>query len=893
MSRAQYADEMDGPSGIAGSVRRARERAEAGLPPEFIANSPPRRAPLPPGREGGIGGLTISRPQPAAPQWPLAGPIPSPTSSEGSDRYRPPPGRSPQPPQRPPRPSHVPSILDSSRPQEHTPVFQYMPQNQRVSELSIPETPGASSRPSTLSSVGSIPDFPLPTSAPNVPKWINIPPPPPPPAPRRSVNLGPPPSSRRGASSFYSTASYVSPIPEESPRARSHTSYASSAAIPESFGTISPGLSPDGAYFDDTIAEESVYSDDDTDERELVRSASIGRKGKPSLVTTRSADSRDSRDAMPIQLPLPSRPKPKPFQSEDPFQQGTGYIEASSSSGAPSGAPSTTAATAGSAITASSMLTAPDAAYAMDPSGVRDISVSPRPARFSAIRRPPGLDLDAVRTAEARGSLTSLPDLIRRATRLASMIEKGRRPASQFNQLDFPPEIYPRDFKDGRDQEREFSYYDNEKHQSGLSDMLAAFPPPVQASQQPPQANLQPPKPTQPARMSGTSWPLPLGRVSFRGQPQAAIPRERDAESPATGQERQQGRRCCGLPMWGFILLLFILVIIIAAAIIVPLEFFVIRKQNAGGAQQPAMETCMNQLTCENGGTNVITGGVCACICSNGFTGSNCTIPGSDGCISTMLSPNDPALKNVTLGTAIPRLIQQANANFSIPLSATAILAKFNSASLSCAAENALVTFGGSSSRVKGALDQVTDLGVDPGLVRAGAAVAAGFPITISVSPGVDVTVTLNNPVKPSITTITNPTSLPSDASTVFATTLTVPDSAPPSSVPVTTAPPQTTGTAITTSTPPSATSTTAPTTPQFVITEQVLDFARVAVLFVIQSQNLNNAVMAQMALQKFFSDATPASGSGQGATPDKAKNLNIGGKNTIDLVRLTINLDS
>lgn len=453
MSRAQYADEMDGPSGIAGSVRRARERAEAGLPPDFPNSSLPlpRRAPQPPGN--GIGGLTISRPQPVAPQWPLAGPIPSPTSSEGSDRYRPPPGRSPQAPQRPPRPSRVPSILDASRIQEHTPVFQYTPQNQRVSELSVPETPatGGSSRPSTLSSVGSIPDFPLPTSAPSAPNGLNIPPPPPPPAPRRSVNLGPPPSSRRGASSFYSTASYVSPIPEESPRARSHTSYASSAAIPESFGTISPGLSPDGAYFDDAIAEESVYSDDDADERGLVRSASIGRKGKPSLVTTRSAE---SRDAMPIVLPLPSRPKPKPFQAQDPFEEGTGYVEASSSSGAPSGAPSTTAATAGTGATTQSMLEATSGA---DASGLRNLPVSPRPDRFSAIRRPPRLDMNAVRDAEARGSLTSLPDLIRRATRLASMIEKGRRPASQFNALDFPPDIYPRDYNNARDMEREYS----------------------------------------------------------------------------------------------------------------------------------------------------------------------------------------------------------------------------------------------------------------------------------------------------------------------------------------------------------------------------------------------------------------------------------------------------
>ena len=339
----------------------------------------------------------------------------------------------------------VPSILDASRIQEPTPIFQYSPQEERGSRLSVPDTAvTASSRPSTISSVGSIPDFPLPQAVPMVP------PTPPPATSRRTMGLGPPPSSRRGASSFYSTASFVSPIPEESPRTRSHTSYASSAAITESYGTLSPGLSPDAAYFDDTIAEESVYSDD-ADERGLVRSASIGRKGKPSLVTTRSTDrnSTERTETVPIVLPLPSRPKPKPAQ-EEPFTDGTGYLEGSSSSSSrPSGlgGPAETVTSAG----ASPML----GAFAFDQSGepasIRMASPSPRPAVFSAIRRPPRLDMDAVRDAEARGSLTSLPDLIRRATRLASMIDKGKRPASGFNDLNFPPEMY------GRDLEKDYS----------------------------------------------------------------------------------------------------------------------------------------------------------------------------------------------------------------------------------------------------------------------------------------------------------------------------------------------------------------------------------------------------------------------------------------------------
>lgn len=41
-------------------------------------------------------------------------------------------------------------------------------------------------------------------------------------------------------------------------------------------------------------------------------------------------------------------------------------------------------------------------------------------------RRPPRLDIDAVRDAETRGSLSSLSDLIRRATKLASNLDRGR-----------------------------------------------------------------------------------------------------------------------------------------------------------------------------------------------------------------------------------------------------------------------------------------------------------------------------------------------------------------------------------------------------------------------------------------------------------------------------------
>lgn len=489
MSRPQYGSDMDR-SATGDIIRRARERAEAGLPREdyetFVRRQqaelsnrsaspstpeiPPRGRPpqsspesglprqrlqAPPGlqdKDGQIA-LPISRPAPV-PQWPLAGPLATPSTPSSAEPYKPPVGSSP--PQRPPRPSHVPSILDASKIQDPTPSFQYQPSNDRDSDYissSVPETPSTLSRPSTLSSVASIPDFPLPIQAP------------PPPAmgpPRRSVTLGPPPSARRGASSFYSHLSYVSPIPEESPRSRSHTSYASSAAMPENWGTPSPMESPQYAevFYDETVTEPdepspasvpSMHFDDEGDESRLVRNASVGRRGKAALVTTLTPTG--PRDPNRSSENSPERLGPAPVQPS-PFYDGTGFLETSTNSSntvptvstgrLPSTAPAPTAEDVMFAFGAASA-TDPRVSGRMSelsPYAEADSRFSRGFSRLSAIRRPPKLDIDAVRNAETRGSLTSLPDLIRRATRLAASLDRGRRPASRFDMDDFPTEFY-------------------------------------------------------------------------------------------------------------------------------------------------------------------------------------------------------------------------------------------------------------------------------------------------------------------------------------------------------------------------------------------------------------------------------------------------------------------
>lgn len=405
MSLPQNGRAMDQPDAPGGSVSRARARMEAGV--DQRGGSAARSRPLAlQGRTGPIGD-SISRPT-QIPQWPLPGPIQSSASTSDPDSSQPSAARS-QPPQRPPRPSHVPSILDGSRIQDPTPVFQYQPQNVRDSDQefnsSVPETPTSLQTAST--STASISDFPIPAGA-SAPAM--------PPA-RRSVTLGPPPSSRRGASSFYSNVSYVSPIPEESPRTRSHTSFASSAAMPESWGTVSPGNSPvyPDATYGGMAGTNAGESGGDGDGNKVVRSASLGKRGKPHIVMNKGA-------------PGTSRRPDQESGHENPFADGTGLVDPSSSSDSLRRAgttPPTAAAGYGDPMQLRKSMT--------DPAGMSY-------NRLSAVRRPPMLDMEAVEKTRGRGSMTSLPDLIRRATRLAALMDGGKRPGSRFDDFDFPDE---------------------------------------------------------------------------------------------------------------------------------------------------------------------------------------------------------------------------------------------------------------------------------------------------------------------------------------------------------------------------------------------------------------------------------------------------------------------
>jgi len=236
--------------------------------------------------------------------------------------------------------------------------------------------------------------------------------------------------------------------------------------MPDGWGTPSPGRSPNyppDVYYEDIPEEgrESVY-DEDGDESRLVRSASIGKRGKASLVTTTT----------PLPLPMRSlergepsssqRPDPSPVQGgSGPFSDGTGYLEGSSNSSASASTSRQPRQPAGGPgpVTMDSIMHAFEAASSTDPTDAsRRMSMSPGPDeraynRWSAMQKPPRLDVESADGKKAeRGSLTNLSDMIRRATRLAASLERGRRPASRFDTLDYSPGAL-----DGRDGDKEMS----------------------------------------------------------------------------------------------------------------------------------------------------------------------------------------------------------------------------------------------------------------------------------------------------------------------------------------------------------------------------------------------------------------------------------------------------
>ncbi|OKL63481.1 hypothetical protein UA08_01967 [Talaromyces atroroseus] len=593
----------------------------------------------------------------------------------------------------------------------------------------------------------------------------------------------PPSTSRRGPPPVYShlNATSVSPIPEENFKKlkKKKESYASSTVIPSSWGS-----GPPMSEILDSYASEQEEPKRKRDSVVLLRQASLGKRGKPSLRTINKPET---------EAPLLHEKSNKSNDSNLGFST-VNVLERRASLDSVS-------------TDTDSIDLEKEMIQIENEQKARSIGIglglglpgAGMSSRKPNSHRPPRLDMDAVRAAEVQGSLTSLPDLIRRATKVASNLERGKT-ASRLGILDM--------FDIGKEGKRG----SNHRTSASLSDILASFPPPRTGT---------------PDNSVRTSWPFPPTNATEKSRLRQmrlnSVEEAEDASKP--------GRRFCGMSRRLFIFICIVVFCIIAAAVIIPVVLVVVpreRDHSSTTATSTANTTattmtCEQKLPCMNGGVSIKSGTTCACVCVDGYSGTQCGKASDGSCTTTETSESN----NATIGSSLPDLLTQSESYFGIPLNETEILSLFNANNVSCTVQNALVSFGGVSSkhRRRASPTEIRDLETEPQITSGymGVKLTRTFINRAEATETTDVPPILNVPTG----TTTSAATETAGGAAVIATGTT--------SAPTTTA---------------SATSTAASASASVSVSaavSQVYEFASVAVLYLFeQTRDLNATSTAQ-----------------------------------------------
>ncbi|EPS26639.1 hypothetical protein PDE_01577 [Penicillium oxalicum 114-2] len=622
-------------------------------------------------------------------QWPLPdGGLPIFLEPEDPQEPQQPPLLIPRapPPSRPPRPSEIPASIPSPSvysvlsggDSETQSVYPTLParafsaprplftQTRDDPESSRPSTKDGSASPtstldlnprisiatedlfhrqSTASGLSSLPDAPPPR--PDHPRFHEK-------ARQRAAGLAPPPHMPKSA---------VSTISEEHSSSRqTFVSVASSRAMPSSWGSGPPASEIMGVYLEDMSEGEDRDHDHHDDNALLVRNASLGKRGKPTMRTISRAGS-SLEDQVPA---LPSV-----------YHQGDDHRKLATAAGA--SATETTARrnlqrpgldrrVSISTASGESFVDPEKPRFAQQPTSSaedlaleKEIEVLPKAAPTMSDKRPngkkpPRLNLGAVRDAEARGSLSSLSDLIRRATKLATNLDRGRT-ASRSDLVDKEAAIF----------KNALGEPGHRRGSGSISDILTSFPRP----------GYQTPE-------SHSSWPVFFGRSGLR-----------NVEPLPSGDEPPRNdkpvRKCCGMPRKWFIVLCIILFLVVILAVLLPIFLVAVPHQKLSSGDSNSTAACTSANPCQNGGMSVSSGTQCSCVCSNGFTGSQCTIPGDSSC-ATAEVVNGATRMNATMGNDLSNVLQMSS-KFNVTLDTVTIMALFSMNNASCETENSLVSF--------------------------------------------------------------------------------------------------------------------------------------------------------------------------------------------------------
>jgi hypothetical protein len=493
---------------------------------------------------------------------------------------------------------------------------------------------------SSNTSLGSIPDFPVSVNT-------NLP------------GQQPPSNSRRGYSARNSQfSSPVAPIREESRK-----SYASSAVISSAMAR-----GPDIYYVQPSPSDDDEASTPRRISPGPVRTASVGRRGKPSVLSIRSSKARDTREfkeivpsasleALVPQLVSPGLDRPASVaiggqNSRRASRQRDSYLQ-----------------------------------VLENPSRKSRVSFLKQTQRSGLSDRvgskvPPPLNVNAVRDAEVRGSLTSLPDLIRRATKLAANLDRGKT-ASRLG-LDWMT-VGDVDNLEKADAEKGTGNPE-------LDDSV----------------------------QTGTTLQNPTSEHE-QHSPSEKRDRDRDrdrARRSSRHPSKKKKRRCCGMERNCFIGVVLLLTLLIAAAVVIPVTLIVLPKLHKASSASPvaAYGDCAS-MTCSNGGTSAtLPGGTCVCICNSGYSGTLCKDSPEPACTTIDTAVDHTA----TVGTLIPPLLQTAK-DLSIPLMDDVLIERFAEFNMTCPVANALVTFPSMQNK----RELLSDAGIERRLAPAAASTTA------------------------------------------------------------------------------------------------------------------------------------------------------------------------
>lgn len=321
-------------------------------------------------------------------QWPLpaSGLQPRLLQSNQHPGFRTP--RDP-PPRRPPRPSEVPSQIPSPS--------TYSVRTDRDSETSY------ANRPARSFSHPKAPQPPVPRSYTNDGSC---------PSPTSTADMTPRVSIttdelfRNSNISTTSSVPGVPPVPSKAPP----------QAIRE-------------AYLDvDSDSDEHGHHGDHGDSDTLVRHASIGKRGKP---TMRTISKHNATSEAPVPEKSSTNPNEESSQEKTTAAGTLGVGMTGPELNTPVSPRRVSTASNESCIDPEKPRFAQLAQTVYNEALQKEIESLPQAApamseNRPAARRPPRLDINAVRDAETRGSLSSLSDLIRRATKLASNLDHGK-----------------------------------------------------------------------------------------------------------------------------------------------------------------------------------------------------------------------------------------------------------------------------------------------------------------------------------------------------------------------------------------------------------------------------------------------------------------------------------